>query len=562
MPELYTVILFSGVSLLSAVIGMLVTRMLFGVRVSGDTQGVVFADAPRRYEFREGYLLSQVDPNDAFLRPDVDRSLAYDALARALRAVNGELPARFSALARRGEAFVLPAHFGPDLLSVAGRIEDGRIVVTIGPSALGAGRQTVDAGALAALGDELEDLRRALDGARCPIWRADADGRVLWANAPYLALVERIGAPRATSAPWPIPALFADHIDPLPDAGSLRRCRLPLPPEDPGIATAQDGALWFELAALRQPDGGVLGTALPADRLVGAEMSLRNFVQTLSKTFAQLPIGLAIFDKRRELVLFNPALVGLSMLEPAFLSNRPGLVAFLDALRDRQRMPEPKNYRHWRDEIARLEQGAKDGTFQELWTLPGGQSFRVIGRPHPDGALAFMFEDITAEISLSRKFRAELDLYQSALDDLPEAMAVFSAEGRLVLANTAYGAMWGGDPQSLVGVLSLADATHRWQGCVQPTALWGDIRQFAAPSPDRAAWSEDILLRDGGRLTVRVAPLSGGAVAVSFRPVEDFGLDVLAHMPFAPAARPVLAEQRQFAEPMARFHPQPGEQAE
>jgi hypothetical protein len=74
MPELYTVILFSGVSLLSAVIGMLVTRMLFGARVSGDTQGVVFADAPRRYEFREGYLLSQVDPNDAFLRPDVDRS--------------------------------------------------------------------------------------------------------------------------------------------------------------------------------------------------------------------------------------------------------------------------------------------------------------------------------------------------------------------------------------------------------------------------------------------------------------------------------------------------------
>jgi len=553
VPELYTVILFSGVSLFSAAIGMLITSVLLDPQTSGGAKRIVFADAPRHYEFREGYLLSSIDPNDAFLRPDTDRSAAFELLARALRPLNPDLPVQMAALARRGEAFVIVARFGPDSLTISGRVEHDRIVVTIGPSEARGGQQMIDAAGLAALGDEVADLRRAMDALRCPVWRMDADGRVLWANSSYLALVERLGSGLGAPAPWPIPWLFADHLDPLPEPGSLRRCSLPLSPGDAGLATAQDGALWFELAVTQQPDGGLLCSALPADRLVGAEVSLRSFVQTLSKTFAQLPIGLAIFDKRRELVLFNPALVTLSTLAPQFLSNRPGLVAFLDALRDRQRVPEPKNYRNWRDEIARLERGAEDGTFQELWTLPGGQSFRVIGRPHPDGALAFMFEDITAEITLTRAFRVELELYQALLDDLPGALAVFSGEGRLTLVNAAYDALWGGDRAALIGVQSLTDATRQWQARARPTGLWGDIRHFATPRPDRAGWAEEITLLDGNRVLVRVAPLPGGALAVSFLPVDAAALPALA----APASAPDPAPPRALAEPVPGFRTAP-----
>jgi hypothetical protein len=42
-----------------------------------------------------------------------------------------------------------------------------------------------------------------------------------------------------------------------------------------------------------------------------------------------------------------------------------------------------------------LEEEAASGLFEETWSLPGGQTYRVIGRPHPNGALAFMFEDIS-----------------------------------------------------------------------------------------------------------------------------------------------------------------------
>lgn len=68
----------------------------------------------------------------------------------------------------------------------------------------------------------------------------------------------------------------------------------------------------------------------------------KNFVQTLTKTFATLSIGLVIFDRNRQLMLFNPALIDLTTLPADFLSARPNLLTVFDKLRDNQIMPEPK----------------------------------------------------------------------------------------------------------------------------------------------------------------------------------------------------------------------------
>ncbi len=551
--QVFDVVLFGGVSLLSALVALLLTGLV-GRPVRSGRSGAaapVVADAARRYEFREGYLMSPLDPDDAFLPPDTDRSTAFADLARALAALNTDLPARFAALARRGEPFALQGRFGQDPLSVAGRAADGLVVISIGPAEAGTGRQVIDAPVLEAMQAEAEDMRRALDLCHAPIWTEDDDGRVLWANGPYLSLVERLSGGAGDALTWPLPRLFADQLHPMPEPGSLRRCHLPLPEGDAldRIATSE-GSLWFEVAVRRQGDV-TLCCATPIDRLVAAEGSLRNFVQTLSKTFAHLPIGLAIFDKRRELMLFNPALLTLSTLSPEFLSRRPGLIAFLDALRDRQRMPEPKNYRNWRDEIAHLEERAEQGTYQELWTLPGGQSFRVIGRPHPDGAVAFMFEDITSEVLLTRQFRGELDLYQAVIDQTPEALAVFSGEGRLVMANRAYGVLWGGEPSDLVGVLSLNDAMRQWQDACEPAGRLTEIRAFAARKGDMTPWSDSLVMRDGRTLTLRVGALSGGATSVRFRLAGDDGLAgpaLFTHAP-RPAPPPPLHAMAEAAEP-------------
>jgi PAS domain-containing protein len=223
-----------------------------------------------------------------------------------------------------------------------------------------------------------------------------------------------------------------------------------------------------------------------------------------------LPIGLAIFDKTRRLVLFNPALVSLSTLSSGWLSSRPDLFAFLDQLREKQRMPEPKNYQAWRAGLAELEKAAQDGTYQEMWTLPNGQTFRVIGRPHADGAVAFLFEDISQEVTLTRQFRGDLDLYQSVIDADSAALAVFSRSGKLMLSNAAYKALW---PERQG---SIAESSASWQEACDPTPIWGDIRDFVGGYADRVAWSETVLRRDGRGLKAEIAPLKGAATLVRF----------------------------------------------
>lgn len=509
-------LLFAAISLLSASAAVVLTgylqRMFALAPRWGDcdergegseTREGPSLEAPRSYAFRDGYLVSATDGDDAFLGPGIDRARAFDSLTEALAILHPDIPSRMRALGRRGEAFFLIGYLGPDALSVAGHIVDDRLVVTVTPAEESGGRRTVDAGCFEAVEQEAEDLRQALTLSAAVQWKETHDGRVVWANPAYLQLAEQAADDGADRIGWPLPRVFGDQIDPPPAEGSLRRCHVAVP--------GREDRCWFEVAASATQGGVVLFSARPIDRLVQAEASLRDFVQTLSKTFAALPIGLAVFDRKRELVMFNPALVSISMLEPSDLSRRPTLRSFLDQLRERRRMPEQRDYRSWRDEIARLEQGAAEGTYQELWTLPGGESLRVTGRPHPDGAIAFMFEDISKEISVTRRFRADLELDRAILDDLAAAFVVFDRDGKVLRTNTAYEAMWEEDAE-----VPLTEATRRWQDAFEPTGLWGDIRQFAGHEKDRAAWSEMVRARDGTLVQCRVSPLRGGHTAVWF----------------------------------------------
>ena len=243
-------------------------------------------------------------------------------------------------------------------------------------------------------------------------------------------------------------------------------------------------------------------------------------MQPLTKTFAQLSIGLATFDRQRQLALFNPALIDLTSLPAEFLSARPNLLSFFDRLRDRQMMPEPKNYRSWRDQITDLVAAADNGLYLETWSLPSGLTYRISGRPHPDGAVAFLFEDISAEISLTRQFRSQLELGQSALNAMEQSIAVFSATGVLAFSNTAYRKMWHIDPDSGFAEITVIDASRHWQSHSLPTPVWGDLRDFVNQFGDRSDWQAEVTLRDGRMVACHVAPMPGGATMVQFMPFE------------------------------------------
>lgn len=359
----------------------------------------------------------------------------------------------------------------------------------------------------AVCGTELQNLRMAMDAAPYPIWRETANGEVTWCNQAYDDLRHKIYSDSGRTGDPLFPKLSHPVV-----AGRKSRMSIVLP----------DGEqkLWFDVSTV-ESDEGKLGYAVDINAVVDAEIAQRNFVQTLAKTFAQLSIGLAIFDRNRQLALFNPALVDLTALQADFLSSRPTLFNFFDRLRDRRVMPEPKNYNSWRQQISDLVEAAADGRYQETWSLPSGSVYSVSGRPHPDGAVAFLFEDITAEITLTRRFRSELELGQAIFDQLDQAIAVFAADGALSFSNEAYHDLWDMDPDSSFAQVTVVDACKVWQEKSAPTVVWGRINDFIRLRDNRTAWSDTVSLRDEGVLTCAVAPIQNGATMVSFTRVPQ-----------------------------------------
>ncbi len=339
-----------------------------------------------------------------------------------------------------------------------------------------------------------------------PIWISRADGRIVWANAAYEKLKDRPGQLSGQRSN----VLSTLNFD-IPDSEDKASQRVAVETDDP------DRSDWFSVTRMRSGHNGFLSFAIDINPVVEAEIAQHRLVQTLTKTFAQLSTGLAIFDRNRQLALFNPALIDLTALPAEFLSARPDMQSFFDRLRDNHMMPEPKNYAGWRQHIADLVVAASDGRYHETWSLPSGLTYRVTGRPHPDGAIAILIEDISAEMSLTWRFRSQLDLGQAVIDTLDEGIVVFSPTGALTFSNAAFHAMWKLDPESSFAEMTAQDATRHMRAMCEKTDFWTDLRHFLPRTTGRHIWFADIRMNDGTSVECRVAPVTGGATLVGFR---------------------------------------------
>ncbi|WP_306114882.1 MULTISPECIES: PAS-domain containing protein [unclassified Roseovarius] len=335
----------------------------------------------------------------------------------------------------------------------------------------------------------------ALMTAPCAIWKTNTEGVVTWRNAACTRLLgEQLGH-----------VMENVEIPEEPSDSASSRIAIPHPH---GNAT-----IWCDVDVF-STERGAIHYATDVTNAVHAEAAQREFVQTLTKTFANLTTGLAIFDRNKQLALFNPALVDLTALPAEFLSGRPSLMSFFDNLRDRQVMPEPKNYADWRAQINAMIETASDGFYQETWSLPSGVTYRVTGRPHPDGAVAFLFEDITAEISLTRRFRAQNDLRQSVIDKLDHAVAVIAANNVVIFCNATWTDMFGVDPDTSFAELGIRDLVTICAQKYPHPDFWQTVETLVT-GPSLAGPVEEVIdTETAGPLHCRLVPVVGGAAII------------------------------------------------
>ena len=339
------------------------------------------------------------------------------------------------------------------------------------------------------------ECNSALHSAPCAIWKIDRKGSIIWKNdACEKMLGDEIDR-------------VMNHIDTPKEPDQSKNSRVAIPRSDKLTQT------WLDVH-VRTAENSDVFYAIDITNAVNAEAAQREFVQTLTKTFANLTTGLAIFDRNQQLALFNPALVDLTVLPAEFLSGRPTLMSFFDNLRDRQVMPEPKNYADWRAQINEMIQTASDGLYQETWALPSGVTYRVTGRPHPDGAVAFLFEDITAEISLTRRFRAQNDLRQAVMDKLDHAVAVIASNNVVIFCNAAWTELFGVDPDTSFAELGIRDLVAICRQKYPHPDFWQTVESQTTCKTLSHPIEETIETDAHGPLHCRLVPVSGGATLI------------------------------------------------
>lgn len=276
-----------------------------------------------------------------------------------------------------------------------------------------------------------------------------------------------------------------------------------------------DKPIWYDVTGVKRGTEAIY-FAIDASAVVFAQDAQKTFVQTLTKTFAQLSVGLAIFDADRRLVLFNPALVDLTGLPAHFLIGRPALFSFLDRLCDQNMIPEPKDYSSWRGQMVALESAAAEGNYDETWLLPNGQTFRVTGKPHPNGAIAFLMEDISDEISLTHKFRSQIDKIAAVIDNLTAAVSVFSSSGSLIMANRAYRDLWGTDVDGSIASWDFSDEMTSWKSASAPSPVWMKLTDTLKRGGTDKPWQGTVWLDSYMELTCQYAPLPNGNHQIIF----------------------------------------------
>ncbi len=159
----------------------------------------------------------------------------------------------------------------------------------------------------------------------------------------------------------------------------------------------------------------------------------------------------------------------------------------------------------------------------------------------PEGRLAVyqgLPIEITSEITLTRKFRAELMLGGQVLDGIEDALVVFADDGAVLMANTAYREIWGD------GAAEIGQAVARWEQMAGASGPGLHALREALFAAETTAPSSGAMAGPGGRLLGwTITRLAGGRIMLRFRQAASLSVPLsegAAHQ--RPRSEPLLSK--------------------
>jgi PAS domain-containing protein len=357
------------------------------------------------------------------------------------------------------------------------------------------------------------DFRAAMDVLPIAAWIRDKTLALKWANQAFLTAA---GATTLEQALTSNIALDHSEID-LAKAASEGHEFV-----DTRRYTVIDGerrALDFSMRRL--PGTGVVGTAIDVSRAALAEAQLGLSADANTDMMDHVPAAIAVFDADQHLSQYNRPCSDLWGLPEEWLDTHPTESETLDRLREVRRLPEQPDFSAWKRKHRQLF-GGGGRQIDEFWHLPDGKSLRVTARPHLQGGVFLLFEDISDRLRLETALRTIEQVQQATLNTLEDGVAIFASDGRLKLHNSAFAKLWHFEDSELTHEPHLAVVARLAAERVGRDSLWDIVSASVTSSePERfGEWSR-VCRSDGTIISLSLARLPDGATLVTFKDFTD-----------------------------------------
>ena len=185
---------------------------------------------------------------------------------------------------------------------------------------------------------------------------------------------------------------------------------------------------------------GVAGLAFDIQDLTDARSEFRQLSDAQRDLLNMMSAGVAQFDAHHCLSFANLPFQRLFAFRDQWLAEKPEFSRVLDRMRENGKLPEVRDFPEWRND--REDWFRSVDPSEENWLLPDGTHLRVLAQPVPDGGLLLIFEDRTEQAQLASSRDTLLRVRTATFDNLFEAIAVFSADGRLSIWNRLFAETW------------------------------------------------------------------------------------------------------------------------
>jgi signal transduction histidine kinase len=365
---------------------------------------------------------------------------------------------------------------------------------------------------VARLNDEVAALRRTVEGlsalieaAPFPMWHRGPDLRLALVNGAYVRAIEADDAVQVITRGMEL--INGGNASPRASASEARERQQMVVRNAPAIIAGQRRMM--RVADVPIGSAGVAGYASDIQDLEDARADLNLFLQAQHDMFDRLSAGVAQFGADRTLTFYNGQFARLFWLQPESLADKPEFDRVLDTMRDSQRVPESRDFPHWKADHRQWFSITEPA--EESWLLPGGTHVRVVAQPLPDRGLLLIFEDRTEHLQLASARDTLVRVRTATFDNLFEAVGVFGADGRLTLWNARFRDMWGLSNDDLAHnprVDSLVRAVaHRLADPSRAGAIQDIVRMATIERQNR---SGRVRLTDGRHFEFAAVPLPDG----------------------------------------------------